>query len=84
MGCKQTGLVTFRWSSSFVVAEQYTLPVVLHILRVDRSNKGTGYAAGSLIVARVSWEESRQGLVTVWGSLRFVVTVEYCDTGVVS
>jgi len=40
MGCKQTGLVTFRWSSSFVVAEQYTLPVVLHILRVDSDDKG--------------------------------------------
>jgi len=64
-------------SSSFVVAVEYTLPVVLHILRVDRSDKGTGYAAGSLVVARVSWETSRRGLVTVWGSLRFVVTVEY-------
>ena len=40
MGYKQTGLVTFRWSSSFVVAEQYTLPVVLHILRVDSDDKG--------------------------------------------
>ena len=64
-------------SSSFVVAVEYTLPVVLHILRVDRSDKGTGYAGGSLVVARVSWEEGRQGLVTVWGFLRFVVMVEY-------
>jgi len=39
MGCKQTGLVTFRGFSSFVVAVQYTLPVVLHILRVDRYDK---------------------------------------------
>jgi len=60
MGCKPTGLVTFRWSSSFVVAEQYTLPVVLHILRVDSDDKGTGYAAGSIVVARSSWDASRQ------------------------
>jgi len=56
------GLVTFRWSSSFVVAVQYTLPVVLHILQVDRDDKGTGYAAGSIIVARVSWDASRWDL----------------------
>jgi len=64
-------------SLSFVVAVEYTLPVVLHILRVDRSDKGTGCAAGSLVVACVSWEASRRGLVMVWGFLRFVVTVEY-------
>jgi len=29
------------------VAVEYTLLVVLHILQVDRSDKGTGYAAGS-------------------------------------
>ena len=56
---------------------EYTLPVVLHILRVDSDDKGTGYAAGSLVVARVSWDASRRGLVTVWGSLSFVVAVEY-------
>jgi len=39
MGCKQMGLVTFWWSSSFVVMEQYTRPVVLHILWVDTSGK---------------------------------------------
>ena len=77
MGCKQTGLVTFRWSSNFVVAEQYPLPVVLHILRVDSDDKGTGYAAGSLVVVCVSWDARRRGLVTVWGSLSFVVAVEY-------
>ena len=32
-------------SLSFVVAVEYTLPVVLHILRVDSDDKGTGYAA---------------------------------------
>jgi len=62
MGCKQTRLVTFRGSLSFVVAVEYTLPVVLHILRVDRDDKGTGYAAGSLVVARVSWDAIRQDL----------------------
>ena len=30
MGCKQMGLVTFRWFSSFVVEVQYTLPGILH------------------------------------------------------
>jgi len=39
MGCKQTGLGTFQGSSSFVMAVQYTLPVVLHILRVDSYDK---------------------------------------------
>jgi len=62
MGCKQTGLVTFRWSSNFVVAEQYTLPVVLHILRVDSDDKGTGYAAGSIVVTCSSWDASRRDL----------------------
>jgi len=60
-----------------VVAVEYTLLVVLHILRVDRSDKGTVYAAGSHVVAHISWNASRQGLVTVWGSLSFVVVVEY-------
>jgi len=69
--------VTFRRSSSFVVAVQYTLPVVLHILRVDSDDKGTGYAAGSLVVAHVSWDARRRGLVTVWRCLSFVVVVEY-------
>ena len=65
------------WGSfSFVVVE-YTLLVVLHIFWVDSYDKGTGYAAGSIIVMRVSWDASRQGLVTVWGSLSFVVAVEY-------
>ena len=67
----------FRRSLSFVVVVEYTLVVVLHILRVDSDHKGTGYAAGSLIVARVSWDARRWGLVTVLGSLSFVVAVEY-------
>ena len=62
MGSKQMGFVTFRGSLSFVVVVEYTLPVVLHILRVDRDGKGTGYAAGSLAVARVSWDAIRQDL----------------------
>jgi len=56
------GLVTFRGSSSFVVAVQYTLPVELHILRVNSDDKGTGYAAGSIVVASISWDASRQNL----------------------
>jgi len=56
------GLVTFRRFSSFVVAVQYTLPVVLHILRVDSNDKGTGYASGSIVVVRVSWDTSRWDL----------------------
>ena len=71
------GLVTVWGSLSFVVVVEYTLPVVLHILQVDRSDKGTGYAAGSCVIARVSWDASRRGLVMVWGSLSFVVAVEY-------
>jgi len=39
---------------SFVVAVEYTLPVVLHILRVDWSDKGTGYAAGYLVITCIS------------------------------
>jgi len=57
-GMQADGTCDVLGSSSFVVAVEYTLPVVLHILRVDRSNKGTGYAAGSLVVTRVSWEAS--------------------------
>ena len=74
---RRRGLVTVWGSLSFVVAEEYTLSVVLHILRVDSDDKGTRYAAGSLVVARVSWDARRWGLVTVWGSLSFVVAVEY-------
>ena len=45
-----------------MVAVEYTLPVVLHILRVDSDDKGTEYAAGSLVVASVSWDASKQDL----------------------
>jgi len=62
MGCKQTRLVTFWGSASFVVVVEYTLPVVLHILRVDSDDKGTGYVAGSIVVARISWDASRRDL----------------------
>jgi hypothetical protein len=62
--------VTFRGSLCFVVAVEYTL-------RVDSDDKGTGYAAGSLVIARVSWDASRRGPVTFRGSLSFVVAVEY-------
>jgi hypothetical protein len=47
---------------SFAVAVEYTLLVVFPILRVDRDEKGTGYTDGSLTVAIVSWDASRQGL----------------------
>ena len=77
MGFKQTGACDGLVSLSFMVVVEYTLPVVLHILLVDRSDKGTGYAAGYLVITRVSWDASRRGLVTVWGSLSFVVAVEY-------
>jgi hypothetical protein len=45
-----------------VAAGEYTLAVILHILRVDRDDKGTGYTEGSLTVALVSWDASRQAL----------------------
>jgi len=48
MGCKQTGLVTFRRSLSFVVAVQYTLPVVLHILQGDSYDKRSVVDKGTL------------------------------------
>ena len=62
MGCKQTRLVTYRGSFSFVLAVEYSLAVVPHILRVDSDDKGTGYTAGSLVVARVSWDAIKQDL----------------------
>jgi hypothetical protein len=50
--------------SSFAVAVvEYTLTVILHILRVDWDDKGTGYTDGSLTVTLVSWDASRQGLL---------------------
>jgi hypothetical protein len=45
-----------------VAAVEYILAVILHILRPDRDDKGTGYTDGSLTVALVSWDGSRQGL----------------------
>jgi hypothetical protein len=47
-------------SSFAVAAVEYTLAVILHILRVDRDDKGTGYTAA--VVAHVSWDTSRQAL----------------------
>jgi hypothetical protein len=53
----------FSIVSSFAVAAvEYTLAVILHILRADRDDKGTGYTDGSLTVTLVSWDASRQGL----------------------
>src|SRR3978361_241943 len=40
--------------SNFAVAVEYSLVVILYILRVDRGDKGTGYAADYLTVPRVS------------------------------
>jgi hypothetical protein len=40
--------------SNFAVAVEYSLVVILYILRVDRDDKGTGYAADSIAVTRVS------------------------------
>jgi len=48
--------------TSFAVTVKHTLPVIMHILRVDSDDKGTGYAAGSLVVVRGSSDASRQGL----------------------
>ena len=45
-----------------MVMVEYTLPVVLHIFRVDSEDKGTGYAAGSIVVIRSSWDASRHDL----------------------
>jgi len=51
------------WGSlRFVVTVEYTLPVVLHTLAVDSDDKGTGYTAGSIVVARSSWDASRRDL----------------------
>jgi hypothetical protein len=58
MECELRRLAMFRGSPSFVVAVEYTLAVILHILRVDSDDKGTGYAADSLDVTRVSWNAS--------------------------
>jgi len=55
MGCKQMGLVTFWWSSSFVVMEQYTL----HILRVDTSGKKSASR-------RTGCVQTHQVLGTLW------------------
>jgi hypothetical protein len=53
----------FSIVSSFAVAAvEYTLAVILHILRADRDDKGTGYTDGFLTVALVSWDASGQGL----------------------
>jgi hypothetical protein len=54
--CDYSGVSNFA-----VVAVEYTRAVI-HILRVDRDNKGTGYTDGSLTVTIVSWDASRQGL----------------------
>jgi hypothetical protein len=40
--------------SSFAVAVEYTLVVILYILRVGRDGKRTRYAADSLAITRVS------------------------------
>ena len=58
------------------MAVEYTLPVVLHILLVDSNDKGTGYAAGSIVVAHVSCIGCKHpGLVTFPRSSSFAVVV---------
>jgi hypothetical protein len=53
----------FSIVSTFAVAAvEYTLAVILYILRADREDKGTGYTDGSLTIALVSWDASRQGM----------------------
>jgi hypothetical protein len=52
----------YRAVSSFAVVVEYTLLVVFPILPVDGDDKGTGYTAGALTIARVSWGANRQTL----------------------
>jgi hypothetical protein len=47
--CDYSGVSSFA-----VAAVEYTVVVILQILRVDRDDKGTGYAADSLAVTRES------------------------------
>ena len=55
---------------------EYTLLVVFPILRVDSDDKGTGYTAGALTVARVSWDGTDKPC-DVSGVSNFAVAVEY-------
>jgi hypothetical protein len=60
--------------SNFAVAVEYTLLVVFPILRVDSDDKGTGYTAGSLTAACLSWDANRQ-------DLRLFGVLEFCGGG---
>ena len=68
--------MTVRFSS-FVVAVEYTLPVVWHILRVDSDDKGAGYAAS--VSSSPVYHGTR--FVTFRFS-SFVVAVEYTFPGI--
>jgi len=86
MGCKQTRRVTFRGSPSAAVAVEYTLAVILHILRVDSDDKGTGRPADSLAVigckqtTRVTFRRSSSAAVAVEYTLAVILHILRVDS----